>query len=478
MPGLVSAEPVVEDDWIHTPVELRTSFETVKLPGSHKLGLVGTGILIGLRPGLRVGPAVYGSISGPYGGLFTVGAEAAAFAVLAGPLNLEAGVYVGGGGGGGAPVGGGLMVRSHADLMWDFGGYRAGASLSNVRFPSGRINGTQFGLVLGMTTDFIYAPAGRSVAPFEGVGRTGLGFDRLVAVVGAYRPASRAQGASGSPLHSRVGTVGVRADHFHGPLFFGGLESSAAASGGAAGYAEVLGTLGVEVPLAADNVTLGTRMALGMGGGGDIPVGGGLLGKVAIDAALRLSRDLSLNLEVGRVRAPQGGFGARFGSLGLRWDLDHPQGSPTALTRQEWTAGVETYRLAARKLGPPASLQNVSFKLNRFVGETLYLSGQVHSAYAGGAGAFSVGLVGLGARGRLGDRFLVGAELLAGAAGGGGVATGGGAVWQPMAYVGVDLTPALSLRLSAGQVKATNGPLNTMAMDLALAFSFGVASRP
>ena len=478
LPGLAAAQAVEPDPWQRAHADLRIGFERVTLPGNEKMGLVGTSYLLELTPGLCVGPAVYGAISGQRGGLFVVGAEAALCAVLAGPLSVEAGLYVGGGGGGAAPVGGGLMLRPHADLLYDFGGYRVGVSFSKVRFPSGQIDSNQFGLVFGMNTDFNYLPGGTGDAPFRDGGRSGIGFDRILGVAGAYQPRPGTTGVSGAPLASRIGYIGTRADHFYTPTFFGGVEANAAASGGAAGYAEFLGLLGVEWPLGGDRFTLGGRLALGMGGGGDIPTGGGLLAKAALDAAWRVSRNLSLNLEAGWANAPQSRFSAPFGSLALRWDLDHPAGVPTRLTRQELTGGVETYRLAARKVGPPQDLQNVVFKLNRFVGDWVYLTGQVHSAYAGGAGAFSVGLVGAGAQAQLGERVKVGAEMLVGAAGGGGIATGGGAIVQPMAYVGLDLTRSLSLRLSGGRVKAFNGPLDSTVLDLSLVFDFGVASRP
>jgi hypothetical protein len=478
LPGFALAQTEAAPVWTRANADLRLGYETVKLPGDEHMGLVGTSYLAELTPGLCVGPAVYGAVSGQRGGLFTVGAEAAVCTVLVGPLSLEAGLYVGGGGGGNAPVGGGLMLRPHADLLWDFGGYRLGVSVSKVRFPSGQIDSTQFGLVFGMNTEFTYLPSGRTPEPYGGSGRTGVGFDRILAVAGAYRPGTGTLGVSGAPLASQIGYVGTRADRFYTPNFYGGLEASGAASGGAAGYAEFLGTLGAEWALVPDRFTLGGRVALGMGGGGNLPVGGGLLGKAALDAALRLSRNVSLNLEGGWAKAPQGSFSAPFASLALRWDLDHPQGQPTQFTHEEFSGGVETYQLAARKNGPPQSLDNVTFKFNRFVSPSFYLSGQVHSAFAGNAGAFSVGLVGAGAQTHLGERLLVGAEFLAGAAGGGGVDTGGGAIVQPMAYIGYDLTRSLSLRLGAGKVKAASGPLDSTVVDLTLAFSFGVASRP
>ncbi|MEO8122842.1 MAG: hypothetical protein ABI633_02225 [Burkholderiales bacterium] len=477
-PGVTIAQSAPPNTWARTNVDLRIGYESVSLPGDEKMGLVGTSYLVELREGLCVGPAVYGAASGERGGLFTVGAEAALCIRLAGPLGLQTGLYVGGGGGGGAPQGGGLMLRPHVDLLWDFGGYRLGVSVSNVRFPSGEINSTQFGLVLAMNTQFIHLPGGTEPMPYFGGLRTGVGFDRILGVVGAYRPKSGAEGNSGKPLSSTIGPVGARADHFFTPNFFGGLQANAAASGGAAGYAEFLGTLGMQWPLGADNFTLGGRVALGMGGGGDMPTGGGLLGKAALDAALRLSRNVSLNLEAGWAYAPQGSFSAPFATLAVMWDLDHERGTPDVQTREEFIGGVETYHLAARKKGPPQTLDNVTFKFNRFVSDSFYLTGQVHSAYAGDAGGFSVGLIGVGAQQMLGDHVLVGAELLAGAAGGGGVDTGNGAIVQPMAYVGVNLSRSLSLRLGAGRIKSGGGGLDSNVLDLTLAFSFGVASRP
>jgi hypothetical protein len=103
----------------------------------------------------------------------------------------------------------------------------------------------------------------------------------------------------------------------------------------------------------------------------------------------------------------------------------------------------------------------------------LYVTGQVQSAYQGNAGAFSVGLFGVGAQWRQ-DGWLAGAELLAGAAGGGGVDTGGGAIVKPMGYVGLALTPATSLRLGGGWVKAVNGELSSPVLDLSVTYAFGV----
>jgi len=134
----------------------RVGFERIKFPGDEGVGLVGTSYLVDvpLLEGLSAGPAVYGAITGRRGGFFAIGAEVAWRRQLAGPLGIELGLFAGGGGGAGAPVGSGLMLRPHADLLWDFGPFALGLSVSHVRFPSGEIASTQVGVVLNAINNF------------------------------------------------------------------------------------------------------------------------------------------------------------------------------------------------------------------------------------------------------------------------------------------------------------------------------------
>ena len=478
LPAWACAQVASAGDWRSAPASARIGYETITLPGDERLGLVGLAYLVQARPGLCLGPAVYGAASGQRGGFFTIGAEAALCTPLVGPLNLQAGLYVGGGGGAAAPVGGGLMLRPYANLLWDFGPFRAGVSVSSVSFPNGDIDSSQVGVVFDMPMSFAYLPVGTAMPARLGPTRSGMGFDRMLAVGGVYRPRGGSLGTSGTPLPSNIGYVGARAETFLWPDVYVGLEANGAASGGVDGYAEILGSVGAEFPLGDGSITLGGRLAFGMGGGGDMPMGGGLLGKAAVDLSVPLSRDFSLGVEAGWASAPQGDFSAPFASLALRWALDPLPGVAPVPVRQEWSAGVEMYTDAARKDGGSRSMQNVSFKYTRFVGPALYLTGQVQSAYQGGAGAYTAGLFGVGGQWRFEPDLLAGAEMLAGAAGGGGVDTGGGAIVKPMVYVGAQLGKPLSLRLGAGWIKAFDGELSSPVVDLTLTFAFDVAGRP
>jgi len=456
----------------------RVGFERIKFPGDEGVGLVGTSYLVDvpLLEGLSAGPAVYGAITGRRGGFFAIGAEVAWRRQLAGPLGIELGLFAGGGGGAGAPVGSGLMLRPHADLLWDFGPFALGLSVSHVRFPSGEIASTQVGVVLNAINNFRYVPASDLSTPVRSSGRAGLGFDRIQLVAGAYRVRSGTLLSDGSLAPRDIGTVGIRAEQSFGPNLYWGLEANGAVQDRVAGYAEYLGTLGFETEVVRNTLNVGARIGLGMAGGGGVQTDGGLFGKAAVYGVVRLSNEFGLALEAGAAGARHGDFRAAHASASLVWALDGPQSDNSAArpTRTDFSVGLERYD-AARRDGTTQALEAGVLKVNRYLSRNFYLAGQVHSAVGGGAGGHLTALIGAGWNQPVGGRFHVGAEMLAGAAGGGDVDSRGSVV-QPMLYAGYQLTPAVALRLGAGRVKALDGPLSSTVVDLAVVISYGVSA--
>jgi hypothetical protein len=480
-PALALCQPVdapSSEPLLARPATVRLGYERLRLPGGERLGLLGTTFLIDIGGGFAVGPAAYGAITGGRGGLFVVGAEAAWHHRIAGPLEFEAGVHAGGGGGGAAPVGGGLMLRSHLDLLYDLGGLKAGVSASRVRFPNGQIESSQLGLVLTVPTDFRFVERDRIGQPLSISGRAGMGFDRIQAVFGVYKPRSGSRRNSGGELTQKIGFVGTRLERAIDDHLYWGVEAAGAASGGVGGYAEYLGIVGTETAFFSQALTLGARVALGMGGGGDVGVGGGLLLKGGLYGTLRLARSLGVSIEGGLTRAPQGSFSALHGSASLVWVLDDPSDitAPPRTVRTDWVAGAERYN-AARRDGTVRDLQLNVLKVSRFVTPSIYLTGQAHSAWGGGAGGYIAGMFGVGVQARLWSRLHAGAEALVGAAGGGGIDTQGGALVQPMVYLGMDVTRDLSLRVGAGRIKALHGALDAGVVEASVVFTFGVAEH-
>ncbi|MEP7302127.1 MAG: hypothetical protein ABI699_11405, partial [Caldimonas sp.] len=427
-------------------------------------------------PGLSLGPAAYGAVSGNRGGFFTLGGEAAWRQRLFGPVGIELGLYLGGGGGGGTPQGSGLMLRPHADLVWDLGAVALGISLSRLRFSNGLVDSTQLGLVVNASNDFRFVPAGRLDQPVRAGGRAGLGFDRVQFVAGTYRPPSGRLLLDGTPLPRTIGLLGVRAEQSWGRYGLWGVEAHRAARDGVGGYAELLGSVGLETELVRERLTVGGRLSLGAGGGGSVSTGGGLLGKAAVYSIVRLSNELGVALEAGLARAPNGNFRAVQGAAALVWALDSPESSGVAArpSRTDFSAGVMRHD-AARADGSARPLRAITLKVDRFLAPAFYVSGEAFSAAGGEASGYSGALVGAGWNQRFGAGLHGGVELLAGASGGGGVASGG-ALLQPRVYAGWQATPALALRVGAGRVRSTSGRIDATRLDASLVFTYGVSA--
>jgi hypothetical protein len=459
-----------EDLRRHTlPASAVLGYERLRLPGGERLGLVGGGYLLELTPGWWFGPMVYGAATGHRGGLFTWGAETQRRWRMGEHWGVAAGVYLGGGGGAAAPVGGGMMVRPHADLMVDFGGLQAGLSASHTRFPNGQIGSTQIGLQLMFDDRFAYAPPGHTGETLSFDGRGGIGADRMLPTVGRY--IGRKDGGS-------LGYVGLRLEQQATSTLSATIEAAGAASGGADGYMETLAGLSWQWPVLGTPLHVGARGAIGLAGGGAVHTGGGPIAKGALTARWQITPAYALNFEAGQAKSFNGTFGAHYAQVSFGAALgDVPNAGSTSsastLHDMEWAFSLLHYQHAQRKDGSTRPMSLVGLAFNRSLTPHWYLSGQAHSAIQGGAGAFSVGLVGLGARTRFGEAWSAGAEALVGAAGGGGVASQGGAVAQPMAWIARDLGPYSRLRLGAGAIKSRSGALSTPVAELTWSFVFG-----
>ncbi len=464
------------DGFIHRPAMFRGGFEQITLPANEAMGMVGVNYLVETVPNLYFGGAAYGALTGQRGGFFTAGAEVAWHQKLQSRWEWETGLYTGAGGGSTTLVGGGLMLRPHVDLLWNFGAYRAGLSASRVHFPSGQISSSQFGFVLSADAQFVQLDPLQLGDPLTGNQRGGVGFDRVRAVFGNYHGQISAQpGVNGT-----VGYVGFRMEQMQSETSYWGIEAAGAASGGVAGYAEFLGTVGVEMPVFDHYARIGARLAAGMGGGGAVSVGGGELYKLGGEATVSLSRNAHLSLEGGYASAPDGLFRARYVSTNLTMDLDHPFAPATyaQVDQYEGLIGVCRYVATAHKDGSVSPMEVVTMRVNRHINDTIYLSGHAHSAFLGKEGGYSAGLFGAGLHTpKLLGGLSLGAEMLIGAAGGGGVDSSSGAIISPNAYLDWQLSDLFTLRLSEGRIKSLSGTLDSQTVDVSIKFSYATASR-
>jgi len=247
---------------------------------------------------------------------------------------------------------------------------------------------------------------------------------------------------------------------------------------------EVLGTAALSVepaPSALPGWRVGVRGGVGAGGGGAVPTGGGLMTKLTGTVEWRVAPGWTLGGDYGDVRSARGPLRARqaqvWVGMSLEPNLDGRGASAGAPVRSEWVGAWQHHTRRARIDGTTRPLDTVGLKLNRQLGENVYVSGQAHSAFAGGAGAYSIGLVGFGLTAQPRAQLRVGGELLAGASGGGGVQAGGGAIVQGLAWAGWSVPERGEWRAGLGLVRSLRGGSQSPVLELAWSRAFGMAAR-
>jgi hypothetical protein len=442
------------------PLTIAVGFDNYKLPGNERLGVAHTDVLFEVAPGWWLGPTVYGAATGQRGGFFVGGlAVQRPLATTAG-LSLAAGLAIGGGGGGGAPVGDGLMLRPSLSLQVPFGSWRVGLAVSEFLFTGTSIRSSQVGLVAEWHDRFAAEPLAAVGRRMTAIGRSGLGFDRIELTAGRYA-------LNGNGPSQTVDLIGVRFDRVNDvSAAVWGVEAAAAANGSSSGYMEILVHAGAEIAW-TESLRVGARAALGFGGGGGVPAGGGTIGHLDATLHFRPRPGWYLGAAIGRVAGTASAMRGTRAELSLATDLE-PDGMPGTgeregtVRRVEWAGALEQVQSVHRKDGTTASLQTIGLQLNWWLGPTAYLTGQVHSALGGKAGAYSQGLLGAGiATAAPGAWGQVGAEMLAGAAGGGGVRSLSGAVARAMLWFGwMPWSDDSHVRLALGAETSRSGPFS------------------
>jgi hypothetical protein len=492
-----------EDPLPVVPTTWRLTNETWKLPAGETMGMVGGTLLFDVNEQLKLGVGSYGALRGERGGFITLGLAAEVHRKIIKDWYADAGLFVGGGGGrnGGGDsstlAGGGLMLRGHAGVRYDtqrFG--KLGIGLSHVRFPSGAIESTQPYLLYEyafsslVASDWVTTPvaAPANVTPLQSKPQ------EFALVYRHYKIPDSVVQVGGAAQYRSMELLGVEWLSYLDKHWFVKIEAEGAMGGNNSGYMQILTGAGYRFPLSA-STAVKIHAAAGPAGGGSTDTGGGLLTDGGIALQQKISRSTALEVSLGQVRATSASFKAS--SLALK--LNHQFGLPGAVDGATWSAlaPFESQRLRMRTVsqtyrqGSPdwrssnadSSVHNLGVQLDYFFpgakdSMQIFLTGQGLAAYAGKAGAYMTGLVGVGAQAPLSADWFVESEGLVGAAGGGGLAVGNGLVSQVNAGVGYRLSKSLSVLGTAGYMSALQGDFRAKVVGLSLAYQFtGFAQR-
>ena len=471
---------------------LRFSFEEIDMPdaGEH-MGLYSIGAYDRLNPWLYGGITLYGAASGQRGGFFTGGYTLGVEHWLTEKLILDAGGYVGAGGGGAAAQGGGLHIRPHVGIKYDFSWSTLGLNYTYVDFPNGNISSDAVALSLDFPFSspiFNWEDDGLNVTDYFGSDLKNMSRHRshISARARAYSPASASKTTTGRSLDNSLGLVGVEYSYFLDEYWFATFETAGAISGGVGGYAELLAGLGYRLPLTKnDRWALLPALTIGGAGGGAVETGGGFVARTNLGLEYRLSPYLSLIIDGGYLTAPGGNFDTSYAGFNLAYVMENfakdqkgfpiTETEPIKTTKWRFRPAHQWYFDAQRREGSSRDMQLLGGKIDWIGGDWWYLTGQGLSAYAGGAGGYSEGHWGIGIFSPSWNNWQLYGEMLIGAGGGGGVDSGSALLYKPSLGLEYELNKDFSIQTGIGKVISKNGNLDANTLEASLVWRFGTS---
>ena len=469
----------------------RLSYDNLSLPNDENMGLLGTSYLLDFDDSY-LGLGVYSAIDGQRGGFFTGGIQLGHQLELGQGFALDSGVFIGGGGGGAAPQGGGLMLRPHVSMIKNIGGLNLGLGVSKVKFPNGDIDSNQLSLQLDMPFGFVYKSFDDKQASNNDILTLDANSDLRVGWKDYYMATTYQQymidngvkNTSGALMANDMSLVGFEYGIKSTDGYYHYLETAGAGSKGTDGFAEFLGGMGYSKAFGR-NFGLNLKAALGAAGGGGVDTGGGLIYKQNIGLYVRPFNEVSLSAEVGRVGAFDGEFKANTLKLGLQYPfkLLSAGGGVRKASNYDYTSnGLWAIRevhqsylgsSTLRKNSSKDPVQLLGVKLDRYLDNDTYITGQALAAYKGESGGYAVGLIGAGQDFNITQDLNLFTEFGVGVAGGGGIDTGGGTIMQPLVGFNYEFSPGFSLQSSFGKMIAMSGGGDTNVVEFGLKYQFG-----
>ena len=458
------------------PMTTELNYETLTMPdGIEPMGVLGVLHLAHLSHGYYIGSGLSSAVTGEKGGYFTLTFEGGKQWAFASNWMARTAVRFGAGGGHSSPLGGGLFYEPLVGLRHHFNAADIGLYYSDITFPSGSVNSQQVGVDLSFHTSFSdFHP--KSI----GFNMSEIPNQSYVISIPftVYKPQSNIKDDSGASS-GVMSLVGLKVSKYITENWSVFEKFSGVFSGNQNGYAD--GFLGVDrdVQLGANSHWFWVgEAAVGAGGGGNVPTGGGFYLQPATGFRYVLTDHWSMNTLGGAIFNLNGRYDAWLMSAGLSYSLavlqPEPDQSIISTNAQEysWSMAViqQTFfkpKVSSGETKEDMQLMGLDFQYD--INAVIYGRGQMAYAYSGDqTGGYTTGLLGLGIRTPRWHSLSAFTAFSLGAGGGGGLDMGSGALYDAEAGLSVNVSDDWSVIASAGELAAWKGSFQSPVLTFAL----------
>lgn len=476
------------------PSRLNLSFETIAMKNESDLGFLGTGFEVlnisKKLSSLYFGLHSYSAITGSRPGLITLGMTTGLKlpVIKKYGLFIDGGIFLGGGGGGNAADGGGLIIRPHINLEKQFGAVGIRFGYSQINFPTGEINGSQFNV--GMTLNGVSYLKSLKEA-LQSKAALSMSFKNVsFALVGTnyfnLTESSISNSTESNKNSRRVGLIGAQLEYGFLDNLYGIAKINGALLGGVDGYMSIFLGAGARLPLLKNRLNLESRVLFGPTGGGTVESGGGATLQYEAGPSLYFKNNYFIKLMAGKTQSPWGDLNAQHFEIALGKSFDrivpkladgNTQFKVPKNRFVENHLSFSTYNRtyfspkANDKNGNPYlnSFNLLCFEGQKYIGSHFTLNAATVWAYQGDYGAYAEGLVGAGYHYPIFDKWNVSSKVLFGAAGGGGIDLGSGLILQTIAGVERKVGAHNHLFVNLGKFSPLDGNFNPISLDLGFA---------
>jgi hypothetical protein len=238
--------------------------------------------------------------------------------ILGGSTRLNLTASVGGAGGGQVDTGGGVIGKAGIGIEHQFSP-RLSAGLEVGKVASqGRFEGSSVALNLSYALGELNSTRhGQAVSKADSVMLQGW---EVAASHQSYLKAQRKGGADDG-----IDLVGMKLARQLGEHAYLTGQAYGAYRGGAGGYAVGLMGAGWLYPLGDSPWSVSLEALLGVGGGGSLDVSGGGLAQIQAGVRYRLSKNLALQLELGKLESLSGALDAEIANINLVYSFSRPE---------------------------------------------------------------------------------------------------------------------------------------------------------